>query len=295
MSLNPLDFYGPQFLLFYLCYGTLVVGSATVIRRRFEAYEITSRIENELAADPYLIAFLREGTAHLVGVTVLSLLDRGLLTAHKSQLQTADGLNSVETARRPIEKAVLQRCMVPTSVTALTQDPNIAVVCEQMAGQLRAWGLLPDMYDTPRRLMLLGGGMLLLWMATLMKIAVAFARGHHNIGFLLILSVAATITLLVFLLKRRTSAGDRALARMKTMFARLPSHANHLKLGGASTELVLLAAVFGFAVLPSSVMHPLRPLHLGGPETSNTSSSDGGGGGSSCGGGGCGGGCGGCG
>jgi uncharacterized protein (TIGR04222 family) len=57
-------------------------------------------------SDPYAVAFLRGGLPEALRVTVLSLIDRGLLKLHEpDRLRSApDGEGVV---RRPIERAVL--------------------------------------------------------------------------------------------------------------------------------------------------------------------------------------------
>ena len=133
------------------------------------------------------------------------------------------------------------------------------------------------------------------------KISIALSRGKHNIGFLVILTIIVCITVLALLRKKRTSAGNSALIKMKKKFARLRFKAAELRPGGASDELALLAGIFGLAAIPVESYPYVRELYPRVIKRSFSGACSGsacGGsscGGSGCGGGGCGGGCGGCG
>ena len=118
--MNPFDLPGPPFLRFYLCFAIMVIIIAVMLRRRWESYVFTARMEKDLLDDPYAIAYLHSGKAHMVSVTALSLLNRGLLVPDQQRLATADGLHSVEMVRRPIEKALLQRCMTVDPLKRIT-------------------------------------------------------------------------------------------------------------------------------------------------------------------------------
>jgi hypothetical protein len=139
----------------------------------------------------------------------------------------------------------------------------------------------------------------------LLKICLAVERGHHNVAFLFLLAIAASLTMAKRKAPVRTPRGDGLLADLKTRFHRLEKRAEDIKLGGASRELVILAAVFGMTALPLELhaqMGALFPRAMAsagsgscGSSCGSSCSSSSSCGGSSCGGGGCGGGCGGCG
>jgi uncharacterized protein (TIGR04222 family) len=310
MNLNPFDLRGPEFLFFYLCLCIVVIAVAAALRRRAEDYPISIAQEHELAADPYLLALLSGGQSYLVSVTTLSLLDRGLLEAQESgNLQTRDGQHTIQLARRPIEQAILQRCAQACPIARLHTDPNVHLVSERMDEDLSRTHLLPDATDRAQRRTLLTLGLCCLQGVALAKILVAINRGHWNIGFLILLTAIASVLLARTLAPPRTVAGDWVLKRVQELLAplRKRGRANLIAHGGETNEVALLAAAFGFAALPVSMQHRLRPVHFGGADSAIGTSFDGGGGssdgdsggdsgggggGSSCGGGG---GCGGCG
>jgi uncharacterized protein (TIGR04222 family) len=125
-----------------------------------------------------------------------------------------------------------------------------------------------------------------------LKIVVALSGGHTNIGLLSVLALICLAILFHMYRRERTARGDRALANLKVLLAGRRRQSHRIKPGGASDDALLLAAVYGFSVLPAESFPYLGRLF---PKGSDSSSSSGSSCGSGCGGGGCGGGCGGCG
>ncbi len=296
MTLNPFDLRGPEFLAFFILFSAAVVIVADGLRKRREAREPSTF---NLAQDPYQVAYLQGGTIHLVQSAVLSLLDRKLLKARDSHLRTTDP-KSIELVRRPLEKAILQRFLTEGKVLSLFSDTIINEKAEDIGDGLRGMKLIPDEKQKLYRLSLFLMGLILVWAVAGNKIYVALSRGHHNILFLIILSFLFPFVLWKILNRRRTSAGDKALASLKDMFAGLYTRRHHLRLHSETNELIPLACLFGLSALPAMAEEMISPLHLRPARDSafgsgcgtgcGHSSSSGG----SCGGG-CGGGCGGCG
>jgi uncharacterized protein (TIGR04222 family) len=112
---NPFDFRGPEFLLFYFVFSLVVLMTLILLRWRDQL----PAPGKPLLDDPYLVAFLRGGEGEALRVATLSLIDRGLLTlksSGKSSLFSTDVENrlevkdplAIETVKRPIEKRVLE-------------------------------------------------------------------------------------------------------------------------------------------------------------------------------------------
>jgi len=138
-------------------------------------------------------------------------------------------------------------------------------------------------------------GMAILLGVAGIKLLVALNNGHSNVELLLIMAAVFCVLLIVVYRRRRTKLGDRALAQLRSLFARLRRRSAMLKPGGETEEAALLAAVFGVAALPVTSFGYIRQVFPQNSGTSNSCGSSGCGSGSSgCGGGG-GGGCGGCG
>ena len=102
--MNPFDFSGPDFLIFYVALCAVVIVGSVILRRKIESAP-TPRID---LSDPLLIAFLRGGETETMRVAAVSLVDRGLLTCSGTRLKKAPHAQS-ESVRRPIEKELLKK------------------------------------------------------------------------------------------------------------------------------------------------------------------------------------------
>jgi uncharacterized protein (TIGR04222 family) len=284
---------GPVFLLFYL---GLTLAANFLFRSLTRAHEAAKPARfMEIAKDPYLVAYLRDGRQAAVYLAVFSLVDRGLLKQKDSAVRrTRDDVLSY--ARRPIEQAVLSNCVEWTEVSAIEKLAGVEAACLQIEKDLGTRSLLADSQVFSERfpgfVVMLGS----LVGVALARIFWALANGRHNIAFLVILAVIGSIALTYAWRRRRTGLGDVALDRLKVLFANLKVRAGKLVPGGKNNDAVLTAAVFGMAALPAAsfpYLQSLFPKPKSGDSSdsgSDSGSSDGGGG---CGGGGCGGGCGG--
>jgi uncharacterized protein (TIGR04222 family) len=290
--MNPFDLRGPQFLLFYV--GLLIVTLIVVgrLRRRSELRE--TPYSDAPWNDPYRIAFLRAGKNELVRVAVVSLVDRGLLSVQHDRMQTTS-VGRGTRPRKTIEREVLAACVSPREPSDLFKSgfEGSAAEYEQELSQMR---LLPDQELKARRRSLFFGAAGVLLFFSLVKIGVAISRGRSNIGFLVILTGIALVLVMKATFPRLTARGDALLANVKNLFSSLKVRAPQIRPGGASSELVMLTAVYGVSALPPEHYPWTRQLF---PKVDTSSSSSSSGCGSSCssgcGGGGCGGGCGGCG
>jgi uncharacterized protein (TIGR04222 family) len=248
--------------------------------------------------DSYLVAYLRGRENETARVAIVSLLDRGLLKAAGEKLSAV--LGAMKRVPRPLERAVLEAFTVSHKAASIFGDSGFRKACKGLRSELEKMGLIPD--GTGRAWVVLVRFVLFVFLAGVgvAKIKIAVERGHFNVIFLVALTVVACIAMLKRKAPVRTRKGDKALEDLRTSFARLEDRAEEIELGGASRDLVLLAAIFGLAALPAAaraeaiMLFPLTAQAAGGSCGSSCGSSSSCGG-SSCGGGGCGGGCGGCG
>ena len=300
--MNPFDLAGPPFLLFFIVLSVAVIAA---LRATLRSLEGTAPFAKPvLLDDPYAIAMLRGGQAEATRVATVSLVDRGLLKAKPHGL-VGSTPNAVAYAQRPIERAILTAFNNSDSAINILKTAPAAVTaaCEAYKAELKKLGLLASSANTFSRLMPFAIALVLIEGTAIVKIQVALARGHHNIGFLIPLAVIALIVLLVSILKPRTAYGDLVLSQHRARFETLKLRATKVKPGGATNEAALLAALWGLAVLPTTGFPYVKDLYPKAAKTTSDSWSgggcgggcSGGGGGSGCGGGGCGGGCGGCG
>lgn len=291
--MNPFDLRGPQFLLFYagLLVITLVVAGR--LRRRNELRQ--APYSEAPWNDPYRIAFLRGGRNELVRVAVVSLVDRGLLEVHGDKVQTTTVGKGME-ARKRIEREVLESCLTAREPKELFSASRFDAAAQDYEAELLRMRLLPDVETQGQRRALFLSAAAVLLFFSVTKIVMAWMRGRVNVMFLIVLTVVALVLLLKTVNPRLTARGNALLENVRNLFTSLKVRAPQIRPGGASTELVMLVAVFGIAALPRENFVWTRRLFPR-ADTKSTAScgSCGSSCGSSCGGGGCGGGCGGCG
>jgi uncharacterized protein (TIGR04222 family) len=299
--MNPFDLRGPEFLVFFAVFAAALHLLWRPLVRAFTEPSGSAKPSpfNLSNLDPYLVAYLRGQENETARVAIVSLLDRGLLKVKGEYLSAVP--NAFNSLHRPLERAVLTPFISPAKAASIFRDAGFRKACKGLRSELEKLGLIPD--GTGRawvvlvRLLLFG---LLLGVGGV-KVKVALARGHFNIVFVVILTAVAAIAMLKRKAPQRTRKGERALQDLRTSFARLEARADEIEPGGASRDLVLLAAIFGLAALPAfaraeaTVLFPqgMKNQEAGGSCGSSCGSSSCGS--SSCGGGGCGGGCGGCG
>ena len=203
----------------------------------------------------------------------------------------------------PVERAVLERFRRPGEAATVFGDARVATAAAPLRETLERHGLLPDAAVRAER-----WGRLLLALVVLVASRASRSRSRwdadtrnvdlpdHAGGDLLHVGVRR------WACARARVRGEMALADLRHLFDRLRSRALQLE-AGARDEALLLAAVFGLAVLPTPWAYareffpraaasatraraaaPRRPAARAAPAAA-----------ASCGGGGCGGGCGGCG
>jgi len=223
---------------------------------------------------------------------VFSLNKRKLLGSAGTALAATKSRDALQAVRNHLELSVLSKCATTQTMAEVMRDRHLRHAAENYAEPLRESGLVVNAEELKRRLpvtLTVTGGLLALGVT---KIVVALHRGHTNIAFLVVLTIFVLVWAYGILHRRRTRAGDRALADQQTLFGRLRGRVNRLASDGATDEAVLIAAAFGLDALPSDAYPFAASLRRQARDGSANSSSCGG---SSCGGGGCGGGCGGCG
>lgn len=303
--MNPFDLPGPQFLLFYVIFGGLVISGLVFWRRRAELSSSSPRLD---LSDPYLIAYLRGGETEVLRVATVSLIDRGLLIRNGSQIQRAENA-SPDSVRRPIEQALLKKYARAGEASWMFEDEGLSKACESYGATLRRARLLPDEYVNQARLIRLVIASFVLSGVGFTKVFIALDAGRSNVGFLIILTVVAVVIAAAVSFPRLTESGKAMIEDVKSLYSGLRDRAALLNPGGAGIEPMMLAAVFGVGALTGPGFSFASALFPGqkkraqgscatdgdcGSSCSSSSCSSGSSCGSSCGGG-CGGGCGGCG
>jgi len=290
---NPFNWYGPQFLVFYLVLSILL----HILVRVYIKLQENGPVPKIEMNDPYQIAYLRGGSNEAIRIATISLIDRGLLKVNERlstvTLETADK-NDWQIVQRRLEKALLHFFAVPQKAFEAFKSSTCLAACDEYKQNLGRQKLVCDADVIKHRLpIILLAGALLASIAAL-KVYIALERGRHNIGLLIVLAIGSLIMLSPALKKHRTATGDLLVKDLKKLFEPLYLRRAFLKPGGQTNEAALLAAVFGVSALSISfislkTIYPKSNSNSCGSSCGSSCSSSG------CGGGSCGGGCGGCG
>jgi uncharacterized protein (TIGR04222 family) len=294
--MNPFDLPGPAFLVFYLLLALAVFFTVQQVVRVFESRAVADATPR--LTDPLLIAYLRGGDREAISTALVSLVDRDLLIIDEEHYATAKSRPDL-FSMRPLERAALQSFTKRGYLMDAYTDAPILAACKEYRTKLEEMGLLIGEAARAKRILLWGVAAIFLGLVAVVKIEVASARGHSNIGFLVMMAIAACYILIIQIKGRTAKRGEVVLADLRTLFDRLRTAP--IRAHSQSGEAAFAAAVFGTGILPSDVFPFVIRLMPPAPapnqkkgswwNNSNCSSSCG----SSCGGGGCGGGCGGCG
>ena len=290
--MNVFDLRGPEFLLFYGILSVFVLALTVLLRRALDG-ESAPMQPAQIVSDPYLVAQLRGGSDETLRVALLSLLDRDLLEYDNGTVRTKKDVEPGH-ARRPIEQQILGLYRHGGDLSLLA---GAAPACDAYDDELRRLKLIPDDAIRARRTVLFVVMLLILGGVGLTKIAIGIQR-DRPVLFLVLMTAAAVLLLWGSTHSRRTRHGQELLSNVRTLFEGLRSRADTIRGGGATSELALVAAVFGIAAVPETAFPYRKALFphaatsssgssCGSSSSSCGSSSCGGGGG--CGGGGCGG------
>ena len=293
--MNPFDWRGPAFLLFFAGLSAIAITFLIVYRRVTEDGPPT----NLDLSDPYLLAYLRAGAKEAVCVGIVSLLDRELLVADEETLRW-NRPDADRFVRRPIERELLDAFKAPRDIRDVLSKNVCQNACDEYAQTLTTSGALPndDVRSARRTRLAVVFGVLLV--VASIKILIGLSR-NAPVGFLFAMTAAASVVAALTYNPFRTRRGDRLLADAQLLFAGLRSRAATLRGGRGDSDVTMLAAVFGVGALPSGEFPFVAALFprahqraqsgtgCGASCSSGSSSScSGGGGGSGCGG--CGGG-----
>ncbi len=286
----PFDLRGPEFLLFFLALGVAVLVALYLVRQQAEG---GSAVGVRLS-DPYLIATLTGGSAHLFRVATLSLIDRGLLAVSVDGATVRTTAGAAENSvRNEVEKQLLRHFQGGREAKTVFGDGDLEDRAEPYQQELKQLGLLPDDAVQTKRTIWLLLAICLIEGAGGIKLAVAASEGRRNVQYLIVLMIAFGIAAVFVTFRRRTRRGDNMVEDLQSLFSGLKDRCAGFRAGNSTSEMALVAGVFGVDLLPATIYPYSRTLY---PKATDAGGSGCGSScGSSCGGGGCGGGCGGCG
>ena len=198
---------------------------------------------------------------------------------------------------RPIEAMVLNFFdhghLAREVFNGLSREPAVTLVGDGYRASLEEAGLLPNAEQRKMNTRNALSVMLMLAAVAVVRLYLAEARGHRNVGFLCVLSITACIASLVFAQRRLTHFGRVALADLKQLFGGLQARAHGGFESVSPADVAFLSALFGVAALGGARQLYAKELFPASASSSgcgsSCGSSGGGDGGGGCGGGGCGG------
>lgn len=250
--MNPLDWPGPQFLVFYFALCAAVLFFASRVRRGLE----DGPIPHFPHVDPYLIAYLRGGAPEAIRAATFSLVDRGLLAANHATLERTRLADTTEV-QRPLERAILSALADwarPVEASSLLERRDVVQAAALYKAELIRQRLMPGRAQGAIRMAIAAFATTILLGTTILKLDVALARGRHNVGLLVVATLAALVWLGQLTLRgRRTHLGDRVIEDLQGLFSGLRARTAAVASGGATTELALLLGIFGMAGLSGAL------------------------------------------
>jgi uncharacterized protein (TIGR04222 family) len=296
------DMYGPLFLFFYGCIVILTFIACKLMLSRVDYTALMPAPPVPANPDPYEIAYLRGGENETVRAVVFDLIRRNFL-----QINRNTGL--IQRVAAPPDRHQLPA--LPRRVFDWFVAPHEAgniFKAGGLASQIKPFcvayeqRLQDEKFLTPadvraaaRKVMLIG----LLNVIALggYKLFVALAKGHRNVGFLLVMVIAAVVAIAVACrVPRLSKRGALYLERLRSAFERLihqPRARTAAEMNSLDPTLPLLVGVFGVTVLAGTpydyYQQTFRQASSGGSSCGSSCGSSSCGGGGGCGGGGCGG------
>jgi hypothetical protein len=148
--MNPLDFTGPDFLVFYALYGAIICGGLWLLRLTAEPQMPTQAVP----ADPQTIAYLRGGATEALRISAMTLLERDVLVLDPNDTLRAHAHHKLPADASMIDRAVRDHFRGGASALSLFKDGSLALRAQAHAARpLEDAGLMPDdaLRDARRR------------------------------------------------------------------------------------------------------------------------------------------------
>lgn len=293
--MNPLDYKGEQFLVFYIQACLVVIVLAWCLRWILRGPGRPPGSHETEDLDAYEIAAISGGERGAIRAAVASLFQRGVLIAGVGAKGIARGALPLRQGH-PLEVAVLSAVSENGESDYTDVERRTKELASQVRSRPESLGLLLTASQE------IGAWLsplfltLLVPLLGLIKIGVGLER-HRPVSFLVILVI---ISLFIFVVMFRrlngsTRAGNAFLKQSQKERAALKSTCEVSSLTLTPADVALAFALFGAPALSGGTLSRLRTWYTPPVNSGSGSCSSSGCGGSSCGGGCGGGGCGGCG
>jgi uncharacterized protein (TIGR04222 family) len=246
--MNPFDWRGPEFLLFYLLLAAVALAAEWWLKRVRES----SPGEAFSLGNPYLIAYLQGAEPAVARAAIASLIARDAMV---------NGGRKLAVKRRaeddlPVEKAVLVALRDPIkhtrAVSKVCANSDFQKACGEFQTRAERANLVPgtDVLKARRRDQLIV--LIVLAGVAIVKMTLAVSRGHGNIWLLVLLSASACVAATLISRGRLTTFGQKTLEDVRHLYAEMPARVNAGSL--TSQEIGMTAGLFGLGLLGVSGM-----------------------------------------
>ncbi|MFM9960179.1 MAG: TIGR04222 domain-containing membrane protein [Planctomycetaceae bacterium] len=293
--MNPLNLFGPEFLVFYWVLAGLLLSAGIALRWWLRTPADDDGTDTS-GLSPYEVTYLAGAEAATFDAATARLVQGDMLTASASNRTLARSTCPLSEQAASVEQAIHEAVGDSTSGTEVVKvREKYEWAMRPLKRHLQELGLVVSDSDgwSARFLPLL----LFLCVPLLgaIKIVVGLSRGRP-VSFLVVGSIFLIVVGLIVLGRKvhRSRRGDRVLARLKSENAALrygaASHSQQL----AGSDLVMAVGLFGVSILADGPLAHLvlalrPPPQAGSNGGCGSGGSSCGGGGGGCGGGGCGG------
>ncbi len=306
---------GPMFLAFFAGVTFILIITCRSYLRSLDQTRNRPSPHVPPEPSPREITYLRGGKNELLRLLILELVQRGYLQVKEDSINRAHHHPDAGYLGE-VERACFNFFCTETPIRGLFDGPATNLLdpwCAELETRAREEELLLDDSIRSRARNVFATSLVLLLGLAGYKAVVALSRGHFNLGFLMMMTIAAGIILRLVCwanAPRLSARGREFIERLQVTLSRFkPSLFRRPNPETIETNLLLIASVFGLAALHrTTYAHCSKAFaKAAAPQTfadggtgsgcsscgsTSSSSSSGSGcssGGSSCGGGGCGG------
>lgn len=289
--------YGPFFLMFYFLVAIIVIVTSKSRLNNIGSEKNQSLPKIPSTPDPYEMAYLRGSENEVLRLAIFSLVQKEFLKILEKSIvyQTRENANTNEL--NSIEIIVYNHFKTARKISdTFTQEIKDAIKkqCVEFEDFLDKNNLIYNNEQKIQYTKVFFLGLSIILGLSIYKLISAFYHGKHNVVFLVIETLIASITYISILKRGKLNKrGKEYFEKIKLIFNRLKTSKNT---NSSKEDLLVLSSIFGFSVLAGTPYAEHNSIFSrssngdysgGGCGSSSCSSSDGGGG--SCGGGGCGG------
>jgi len=301
-----LDLHGGAFLLSYALFAGLTLSIAYLVLKASDRTSVSSLPLVPSDPDPIEIAYLAGGQHNVIRVVLYDMIQRGLV-----EFDADSRLRPTQTSAHPgkltnLEEHVLGAVQFNPRAGDIYENALLRSAVRKACDPFRAWleaqQLLPPRTAALLEKRILQIGLSALIGLALLKVLLAWLQERKDVGFLVLLTVVASVGLLGVVAAagsdRLSKRGNAWLAQLRLTYssAKTAAVARRIDVSGEPQRsasafdgaCLFLIGLYGFEILLGTADEQFAQLFKRGADASVSACGAGG-----CGGGGCGGGCGG--